>query len=540
MGVMKIINLAHGELMMVAMYIAYWLFTLLNLDPYLSVIVAAPALFFLGVFLQKFLINPVLKVESILPENQVILTVGIGMVLANLATIFFSSNYRSTPVDYATKAFYLTDYWTEAPIDLSLSVSWSLSFLIAVIITVMLWFFLTRTDTGKSIRATAQDLDAALLMGVNVKRMRVVTFGIGCGLVGAAGCLFLPIYYLFPSLGGQFTLIAFVITILGGLGSTVGAIIGGVILGIFESIDRHLPRNGMGPRRKVSHLCCRPDFSAGGRRVFPAKTEVRKMKKSLFPIVLLVLLLLPPLVGLSSYIMHILILVILYSMVGMAWNLLGGYCGQVSFGHAAYFGVGAYTSGLLYSKFGWSPWWGLSFSVLVVIALSLVIGFICLRLKGPYFALGTLAMGEVLRVTAENLVKFTGGDVGILIRERTWVGKTWYYYIILVLAIGTFLLVKKVVESKLGYYFVSIREDQDAAESMGIDTTLYKTYALCLSGALTGLAGAFYTNYMGYIDPKVVFNLHDISIVTIMVVMVGGSGDLLGPDDRRNHHGLPR
>ncbi len=236
MGVMKIINLAHGELMMVAMYIAYWLFTLLHIDPYISVFVAMPALFFLGVVLQKYLINPVLKVESILPENQVILTVGIGMVLANLATIFFTSNYRSTPVDYATKAFYLTDYWKNAPIELSLSLAWTLSFLIAVVITVVLWFFLTRTDTGKSIRATAQDLEAALLMGVNVGRIRVATFGIGCALVGAAGCLFIPIYYLFPALGGQFTLIAFVITILGGLGSTVGAIIGGVILGVFESM----------------------------------------------------------------------------------------------------------------------------------------------------------------------------------------------------------------------------------------------------------------------------------------------------------------
>ena len=180
MGVMKIINLAHGELMMVAMYIAYWLFTLLNLDPYFSVFIAAPALFFLGIALQKFLINPVLRVESILPENQVILTVGIGMVLANLATIFFTSNYRSTPVDYATKAFYLTDFWKNSPVDISLSFPWALSFLIAVAITVMLWFFLTRTDTGKSIRATAQDLDAALIMGVNVGRMRVATFGIGC------------------------------------------------------------------------------------------------------------------------------------------------------------------------------------------------------------------------------------------------------------------------------------------------------------------------------------------------------------------------
>ncbi len=253
------------------------------------------------------------------------------------------------------------------------------------------------------------------------------------------------------------------------------------------------------------------------------------MKKTLPLVILLVVLALLPLIGLSSYMMHIFILVIIYSIIGMAWNLLGGYCGQVSFGHAAFFGVGAYTAGILYSKLGLSPWWGLLLSIFIVTTFSLVIGFVCLRLRGPYFALATIAMGEVLRVTSENLVKFTGGDVGIMLRERTWVGKTWYYYIVLLLAIGTFLLVKKVVESKWGYYFVSIREDQDAAESLGIDTTFYKTIALCVSGVLTGLAGAFYTNYMGYIDPKVVFNLHDISIVTIMVVMVGGVATYWGP-----------
>jgi len=236
MGVMKIINLAHGELMMVAMYIAYLLFSLFHLDPYLSVFIAAPLLFLLGMAIQKFLINPVLKVESILPENQVILTVGLGMVLANLATIIFTSDYLSTPVDYATKAWYLSDFWRSSPIELSLSYPWSVSFLIAVVITLCLGFFLTKTDLGKSIRATAQDSEAALLMGVNVDRMRVITFGLGSGLVGAAGCLLIPIYYLYPDLGGQFTLIAFVITILGGLGSTVGAIIGGIVLGVFESL----------------------------------------------------------------------------------------------------------------------------------------------------------------------------------------------------------------------------------------------------------------------------------------------------------------
>ena len=252
------------------------------------------------------------------------------------------------------------------------------------------------------------------------------------------------------------------------------------------------------------------------------------MKKYTLYIGLAALALLP-LFGFSSYVMHVAILVILWSVIGMAWNLLGGYCGQVSFGHAAFFGVGAYTAGMLYSKLGWSGWWGIPASVVVVTLFALVIGYICLRLRGPYFALATLSVGVIMRIVAENLVNVTGGDLGIMIRERTWVEKTWYYYIILLIAVAAFLAIRTIVRSKLGYYFVAIREDQDAAESLGIDTTLYKTIALCVSAVITGLAGAFYTNYMGYIDPKVVFALHDISIITIMVVMVGGAATFSGP-----------
>ncbi|HXW69147.1 MAG TPA: branched-chain amino acid ABC transporter permease [Dissulfurispiraceae bacterium] len=247
------------------------------------------------------------------------------------------------------------------------------------------------------------------------------------------------------------------------------------------------------------------------------------------PFIALAFLAIVPLLGLSSYMMHIFILVIMWSVIGMSWNLLGGYCGQVSFGHAAFFGMGAYTAGILYYKLGVSAWWGLPLSIAAVGLFSLVFGFIVLRLRGPYFTLATLAIGEVLRVTAENLQGLTQGNLGIMIEERTWITKIWYYYVILLMAACTFFLIKKVIGSKLGYYFVAIREDQDAAESLGINTTFYKTVALCLSGVLTGLAGAFYINYMGYIDPQVVFPLYDISIVTVMVVMVGGVATFWGP-----------
>jgi branched-chain amino acid transport system permease protein len=253
------------------------------------------------------------------------------------------------------------------------------------------------------------------------------------------------------------------------------------------------------------------------------------MRKAALPLVVLAALLAMPMVGLSSYTMHILVLVLMWTTIGMAWNLLGGYCGQVSFGHAAYFGVGAYTAGILYYKLHLSAWWGIPLSVVVVAVFAFLLGYIVLKLRGPFFALATLASGEVLRITTENLNTFTNGTIGILIQERTWIDKTRYYYIILAIAAATYVLIRKLVASKWGYYFVAIREDQDAAESLGIDTTRYKTIALVVSAILTGICGAFYTNYMGFIDPHIVFALHDISIITIMIVMVGGVATEWGP-----------
>lgn len=228
MGVMGIINLAHGQLMMVAMYITFVLSHYGHIDPYFSLLVALPSLFLLGAFLQKFFLNPLMKVESILPENQVLMTVGIGMVLTEIARFIFSSDYKSVKTSYSSTAFFLGN--------ISFSLPMCIAFLFAVALTAGLFWFLLKTDIGRSIRATAQDRDAATLMGVNSSRITIITFGLGSALVASAGALLIPIFYLFPDIGGPFTLKAFVITILGGLGSTVGAIVGGVVLGIAESL----------------------------------------------------------------------------------------------------------------------------------------------------------------------------------------------------------------------------------------------------------------------------------------------------------------
>jgi branched-chain amino acid transport system permease protein len=236
MGVMKIINLAHGELMMVGMYITFWAFTLGKIDPYVSLLIVIPALFVLGAMLQKWLIAPVMEAESILPENQVLLTVGIGLVLSNLALLAFTADYRSVPVSYASKTIYWDVKMGGQTISLSFSFPMLIAFGIALALGGALFLFLGYTDLGRMIRATAQDARAASLMGVNTKRITYITFGLGSALVGAAGALLAPVYYLFPQIGGPFTLKAFIITVLGGLGNVAGAVLGGVVLGLAESL----------------------------------------------------------------------------------------------------------------------------------------------------------------------------------------------------------------------------------------------------------------------------------------------------------------
>lgn len=236
MGVMKIINLAHGELMMVAMYMTYWAFTSLHMDPYVSLLIVCPAMFLFGVAIQKFLITPVMEAESILPENQVLLTVGIGLVLSNLALILFTANYRSVPVSYASKTIYWDLKLGGQTIALSVSFPFLLAFAIAVLLGAALFLFLGKTDMGRMIRATAQDKRAAALMGINTKRITYITFGLGAALVGAAGALLDPVYYLYPQIGGPFTAKAFIITVLGGMGNIPGAVLGGLVLGLAESL----------------------------------------------------------------------------------------------------------------------------------------------------------------------------------------------------------------------------------------------------------------------------------------------------------------
>ena len=235
-----------------------------------------------------------------------------------------------------------------------------------------------------------------------------------------------------------------------------------------------------------------------------------------------------PFVVRDPYFLHMAIFFFIWVILGSSWNLLGGYGGQVSFGHAAFFGVGAYTSTLLFVKGGISPWIGMALGGVAGALISIPIGWICFRLRGPFFALSVLALSEALRLVALNWRSLTEGAVGILLPPM-FPSKLPFYYISLGVALLTLWVISLATNSRLGFYLMAIREDQDAAEALGINTTATKIRALIISAFFTGAAGSFYANYMSYIDPPIVFSIVDVSIAMILVAVLGGVGTLGGP-----------
>jgi branched-chain amino acid transport system permease protein len=241
----------------------------------------------------------------------------------------------------------------------------------------------------------------------------------------------------------------------------------------------------------------------------------------------------------STYVLHIMILIFLSVLMGSSWNILGGYTGQYSVGHAAYFGVGAYTTLMLMQFHHIPPWYGVWAGMAAALVVALIIGTTCFRLRGPYFVLASIAVTEILRVSTLNLKDLTNGAEGILATEipplriggtliTDFLSKVPFYYMGLVSVLVVIAVTWLVQHSKLGYYFQAIREDQDAANSLGINLTVFKNTALAISAVFTSLAGSLYALYVGFIDPATVMGL-ELSVQIVLICIIGGIGTILGP-----------
>jgi len=255
------------------------------------------------------------------------------------------------------------------------------------------------------------------------------------------------------------------------------------------------------------------------------------MRRSYFlaAVVALVLSLLVPMVVQTDYKLQVLFRIYLFASLGLAWNLVGGYAGQLSLGHAAYFGAGAYGLALFSGKLGMSPWLAVLVGVAGALACALLIGGVSFRLRGPYFVLSTIAFAEILRLAAKNLPALTGGDVGVPVPALFHgnINRSFYWAAV-ALASLAFALTVIISRSKFGYYLMAIREDEDTALSVGIDAARIKVAVLLISAALTAVAGALYASIFLFVVPDQVLAL-DVSNEIAIVAMLGGAGTVLGP-----------
>ena len=249
--------------------------------------------------------------------------------------------------------------------------------------------------------------------------------------------------------------------------------------------------------------------------------------------VLVLLIILPRLI--PPFGQHVMIITFIFAMCGVAWNIMGGYAGMFSFGQAAFFGIGAYTSSYLLLTFNLSPWIGLVAGGIISALVAAAIGYPCSNLRGHYFAIASIAFAEIVRIFFENW-EMVGAAEGLTIpmRKESLINFTFnstkvpYCYIILAFLLLALVVALLVSTSKMGYYFRAIKESHEVAQVLGVDVVRYRLYSIMLSAFLTSMAGTFYAQYILYIDPASVMVLA-ISVQIVLVAMLGGANTVLGP-----------
>lgn len=261
---------------------------------------------------------------------------------------------------------------------------------------------------------------------------------------------------------------------------------------------------------------------------------MRSIRSWLPRAVLIVLLGLLPLSTSNNYYMDIIVQIFMWGAAASAWNIVGGYAGQLSLGHAAFFGIGAYTSSLLFIAFGLSPWIGMLAGGGLSALFALLVGYLSARLRGPFFALATIALAEVLQILAIYWRDLTGGGAGLLLPFKPGLvnfmfeSKHTYAYVGLGFLLAVLVVTLAIERSRLGYYLVAIREEEDAARALGVRVLRMKLVAIVISAFFTSLVGSFYAQYILWLEPPYAFSL-ELSTQFALMAIIGGLGTWVGP-----------
>lgn len=547
-GVMRYLNIAHGSLLMIGTYLAFSLFSLYRIDPFLSIPIVMLVLFLIGIFLYKLMFSSLAKYPvGIRIDNSLLISFGLMLVLENIAILIWTADERNITLSYSGMTF---GFW-------GLRIPYVGLF--GVVLTTALIFalhlFLNKTYFGKSIRAASQDWESALTVGINIERTYFVSFAIGIALAGAAGSLLSVSYAFNPAISEGWSIKALIVITLAGLGRIGGVFAAGLVLGVVEAVSVYFIgasyQQVVGLFLFILLLMFRPHGlftrKAGGASssagnlpltsyAFSQKISISEVwsfnalkeavtEKRFFIIgIVIALCCLLPLVVKSDYLINLFILLFLYITITQSWNILGGYTGQISIGQSAFFGIGALSTRLLWMS-GMPIFLALLVGGISAAVLAAVIGLPSLRLRGVYFAIGTLGLAIIMRVIVGNVFP------GVSFLPAKYLASftlTPRYYVALVLMLLTIGVAYLLVNSRLGLGMIAVKEDEEAAAATGISTFKCKVLALVISTFLAGLAGGVYAFYSAVYYYFVPFELI-WSFEPLLIVIIGGAGTIIGP-----------
>ena len=546
-GVMRYLNIAHGSLIMLGTYLAFSVFSLCHINPFLSTPVVMLALFLIGMFLYKLMFSSLAKYPvGVRIDNSLLISFGLMLVLESLATILWSPDERNITIAYSGMTFGL--------LGLRIPYIGFFGVVLTTLLILVLHLFLNKTYFGKSIRAASQDWESAVTVGINIEQTYFFSFAIGIALAGAAGSLLSVSYAFNPAISEGWSIKALIVITLAGLGRIGGVFAAGLVLGIVEAVSVYFIgasyQQVVGLVLFILLLMFRPHglftkksagagSSAGSSSTsyafsqkisisdgwsFNAMKEAIADKKFYFIAIIVLLCFLAPFVVQSDYLINLCILLFIYITVTQSWNILGGYAGQISIGQSAFFGIGALATRLLWMS-GAPIFLALLAGGVSAAALAAIIGLPSLRLRGVYFAIGTLGLAIIMRVVVGNVFP------GVSFLPAKYLSSftlTPRYYAALVLMLVTIGVVYLIVNSRLGLGMIAVKEDEEAAAATGISTFKCKVLALIISTFLAGLAGGVYAFYSAVYYYFVPFELI-WSFEPVLIVIIGGAGTIIGP-----------
>jgi branched-chain amino acid transport system permease protein len=536
------INLAQGAYLVVGALTLYTLHQELLWPLPLAFLGSLLVTVLIGVLLAWAILEPALR--KLPPGGMVILTAGLLTLFEGAILLRWGSQpYQLAPFSGSQPyELFGIRFPTQAP--------WTAGTM--AVIVLVLWYVLQTTRLGKALRACAENPSAAALMGINVRRMTIVSYAVAAGIGGVAGMVVGPIVSLQFNSGGIFTTDGFIAVTVGGISSFFGSIVGGLGLGLAEQLFAgywsSLFATTFALVLLLAMLILRPSGLVAGK--MRRREDVRDSARSastitgkLSPVqarvfgglVLAVVLFLPWLlnaIGQSGSLSSFVIAGIFFiALLGL--DVLMGYCGQVSLGHAAFMATGGYMAAICCVKFNWPPLAGVLAGLVVSLFCAAVLSAVTVRLRGHYMALATLAFGLLVDTLTVNLIGWTGGPSGLTgipnfsLGGFTFAGALANYYLVWAVAIISLIVLANAMRSDFGRTLRAIKTDQTAALALGIDVPRYKLYAFLIGSAFGSIAGSLYAFDFQFLSPDMVSTSQSFLMVTMLVI--GGEATLVGP-----------